>query len=113
MATPYRQQRRIPIRSCVVCRQTSDKRALLRVVRPPAKESDAGPAAPVIVDATGKRSGRGAYVCAEPACIDAAKKRRSFERALAVATGNVPDEIFVQLKAFCAENSHESTQQPG
>lgn len=87
-------ERHTPIRSCVVCRQTSDKRALLRVVRLP--EKDGGQ---VVVDPTGKRSGRGAYVCPEAACIEKAQKQRRFERALSTTAG-VPAELFDELKTL-------------
>lgn len=54
--------RPVPQRTCVACRQKTDKRRLTRIVRTP----DAG----VVVDLTGKRNGRGAYVCDQPACWD-------------------------------------------
>jgi hypothetical protein len=52
----------VPQRTCVVCRRKVDKRQLTRIVR----SSDAG----VVVDPTGKRNGRGAYVCDQVACWD-------------------------------------------
>ncbi|MBD3327713.1 DUF448 domain-containing protein [Candidatus Peregrinibacteria bacterium] len=55
-----RRPRRIPQRMCVICRQRFDKRRLTRLVRTP----DAG----VVVDVTGKRNGRGAYLCDQPIC---------------------------------------------
>lgn len=55
-------QKHIPQRTCVVCQQKRDKRSLTRLVRTP----DVG----VIVDPTGKRNGRGAYVCEQTACWD-------------------------------------------
>ncbi len=58
---PHR-PRHIPQRSCVVCRQKFDKRQLIRIVH----TSDDG----VIIDPTGKRNGRGAYLCDQPACWD-------------------------------------------
>ena len=56
--------RKIPQRQCVACGETRSKRDLVRVVRTPAGE--------VRVDATGKLSGRGAYVCPAPSCVDRA-----------------------------------------
>lgn len=56
--------RKIPQRQCVACGETRSKRDLVRVVRTPAGE--------VRVDATGKLSGRGAYVCPDAACVDRA-----------------------------------------
>jgi hypothetical protein len=52
----------IPQRSCVACRQKFEKRRLTRLVA----TADAG----VIIDPTGKRNGRGAYLCDQPACWD-------------------------------------------
>jgi predicted RNA-binding protein YlxR (DUF448 family) len=57
-------QKHIPQRTCIVCRQHFDKRRLTRVVRTP----DSG----VLIDPTGKRNGRGAYLCDQPACWEKA-----------------------------------------
>ena len=57
-------QRHVPQRTCIVCRRQFDKRRLTRVVRTP----DSG----VLIDPTGKRSGRGAYLCDQVACWDKA-----------------------------------------
>jgi predicted RNA-binding protein YlxR (DUF448 family) len=54
----------VPLRTCVVCRQKTDKRRLTRIVR----TADSG----VVVDLTGKRNGRGAYLCDQPACWEKA-----------------------------------------
>jgi predicted RNA-binding protein YlxR (DUF448 family) len=56
----------VPQRTCVVCRQQFDKRRLTRVVRTP----DSG----VLIDPTGKRNGRGAYLCDQPACWEKATR---------------------------------------
>lgn len=83
--------RRVPIRTCVVCRQTSDKRTLLRVVRVPEKDGGG-----VAADPTGRANGRGAYVCASAECIDKAVKQKRFERSLSV--GSVPPTLGETLK---------------
>jgi len=88
-----RRPKHIPIRSCVVCRQSSDKRTLLRVVRQPEKAGGV-----VTADATGKLSGRGAYVCADEKCIGLAQKQKRFERALAAAPGAIGPELFENLR---------------
>jgi predicted RNA-binding protein YlxR (DUF448 family) len=62
-ATPQR-RRHTPQRTCAVCRTTADKRSLTRLVRTP----DDG----VQVDPTGKRNGRGAYLCDQRSCWDRA-----------------------------------------
>lgn len=66
--------RKVPIRTCVGCRQERPKRELLRIVRTP----DGA----VLFDPTGKRSGRGAYICPRPECLEAARRGQQLERAL-------------------------------
>ncbi len=67
---------RTPQRTCVVCRSTTAKRTLHRIVRTPAGT--------VAYDPTGKAPGRGAYLCGQPDCLDMAVRRRSIQRALKV-----------------------------
>lgn len=67
---------RTPQRTCVVCRSTTAKRTLHRIVRTPAGT--------VAYDPTGKAAGRGAYLCGQFACLDTAVRRRSIQRALKV-----------------------------
>ena len=87
-------QRHVPIRMCVVCRETSVKRSLLRVVR------TAGEDPTVIFDKNGKASGRGAYVCAVKECIEKAVKQKRFERSLNVSS--VPDGLVAELLTAAA-----------
>lgn len=75
------------MRMCVGCREMKPKRDLLRVVRTPEDE--------ITIDFTGKKSGRGAYVCEDEACLTRAIKQRQLERAL---ERPVSEEIMVQLK---------------
>ncbi len=63
----------IPLRSCIVCRRQKDKSELLRIVRQP----DGA----VVIDATGKAAGRGAYVCKSGDCMQTAVKKRALNRA--------------------------------
>ncbi|MCW5882388.1 MAG: YlxR family protein [Anaerolineae bacterium] len=74
-------RKHVPQRTCVGCRQSQGKRVMVRVVRTP----EAG----VVIDPTGKRAGRGAYICADPPCWEAALKGR-LEHAL--KTTLTPDE---------------------
>jgi predicted RNA-binding protein YlxR (DUF448 family) len=71
-----RERRAEPQRTCVVCRATTAKRGLHRIVRTPAGT--------VAYDPTGRAAGRGAYLCGQPACLDMAVRRRSIQRALKV-----------------------------
>jgi uncharacterized protein len=68
--------RKPPVRTCIACRTSSDKRELVRVVRTP--EGD------VHVDASGQANGRGAYVCLAQGCLDTALAKRRFDGALRV-----------------------------
>ena len=79
--------RKIPMRMCVGCRQMKPKKELVRVVR-----SQDGS---VVVDRTSKMPGRGAYLCAEPACLEKAVKARMLDRALDAKVG---PEVLEALK---------------
>lgn len=66
--------RKIPMRMCVGCREMKPKKELLRAVRSPEGE--------VSLDPTGKKAGRGAYVCFNAECLRRALKQRQLDRAL-------------------------------
>ncbi len=74
------------MRKCVACQQMQPKKSLLRIVRTPEQE--------LLLDPTGKKSGRGAYLCMNPACVETAKKKRALEHALSV---KVPAELYEQI----------------
>lgn len=80
-------ERRIPLRKCLGCGEMKEKRQLLRVVH--TKEGATG------VDLTGKASGRGAYLCRNVACFDAARKARRFEKAF---SGQLPETVYDTLR---------------
>lgn len=88
----------IPVRTCVACRETDEKRDLLRVVRLPDGT--------VQYDPRGKISGRGAYVCATEQCINIAKKQRKLERSLKMTA--LPDSLFNELLAICSANAPDN-----
>ncbi len=81
------QQKKIPERKCVLCNERFPKSELIRIVRTPDGE--------VCLDTTGKKSGRGAYVCKSKKCLTSAKKSKRLDRALEAA---VPDEIYAELE---------------
>jgi len=66
--------RKLPQRMCVGCRVMKNKRELIRVVRTPEGSID--------LDTTGKKSGRGAYICADPECLNLAVKGKRLQKAL-------------------------------
>ena len=80
--------RKIPQRQCVGCRVMADKKALIRVVKTPEEE--------IVLDITGKKSGRGAYVCHDIQCLKKARKSRALERAFALT---IPEEVYDALEA--------------
>jgi len=79
-------QRKVPMRMCLGCRERKEKRALVRVVRSPEGE--------VNVDLTGKKPGRGAYVCSNQDCLGKAVKSKALERSLSIS---ISPEIHEQL----------------
>ncbi len=79
----------VPIRTCVACRQTSSKRELLRIVRDPAGS--------VQLDPTGKKPGRGAYLCTVYECWEEALSRGALVRALRT---NITQEDIQTLWSF-------------
>ena len=80
--------RKIPQRQCVGCRTMKDKKALIRVVKTPEDE--------IVLDLTGKKSGRGAYVCPEMECLKKARKSRALERAFDLT---IPAEVYDAMEA--------------
>lgn len=78
--------KKIPQRKCVGCSEMKDKKALLRIVRSPEGE--------ISLDLTGKKNGRGAYVCNDIECIKKAVKEKRLERALESAIG---EEVYQKL----------------
>jgi uncharacterized protein len=81
----------IPQRTCIACRQAKPKRGLVRVVRAPTGE--------VTADPTGKKAGRGAYLCAARPCWENALKKHLLEHAFKTPIG---DDARAALEAFAA-----------
>lgn len=84
-------RKHVPQRSCIVCHAVRPKRELVRIVRTAEGTIE--------VDETGKRSGRGAYLCRQRICWDAARKSRQVERALKIT---LTDEARSQLQDYAA-----------
>jgi predicted RNA-binding protein YlxR (DUF448 family) len=87
-------KRKIPQRMCLGCRENKNKRDLIRVVRTPLGEIE--------VDLTGKKAGRGAYICPSPDCLKKAVKSKGLEKSLRAA---VPESIITLLKQRLEEIS--------
>jgi len=82
------QQKKIPMRQCVGCREMKPKRELIRVVHSPEGE--------IALDFKGKANGRGAYLCPDKECLKKAIKGRALERAF---SATVPDEVYSRLES--------------
>ncbi|MCD8025813.1 MAG: YlxR family protein [Clostridiales bacterium] len=91
-------QRKVPMRKCTGCGEMKEKRELVRVVKSPDVKDGEGnviEAGSVSLDLTGKKPGRGAYVCRNAACFEKARKARRFERAFSC---KIPEEIYEQMQ---------------
>lgn len=80
-------EKKIPERRCSGCGGRFPKGDLIRVLRTPEGE--------VLLDFTGKKSGRGAYLCKNPACLKKARKARRLESALSVP---IPDGVYDRME---------------
>lgn len=83
--------RRQPQRTCIACRDTSDKRTLTRLVR--------GPDGHVRLDGTGRASGRGAYLCDQPQCWERALGRADVLGRALKATLSAEDRAAIRIGA--------------
>lgn len=81
-------EKKVPMRMCVGCREMKPKRELLRVVR--------SPEGVVSIDVTGRKPGRGAYVCRSAECLKTALKQKQLERAFACALDEGVRESLLQ-----------------
>ena len=85
-------QKKIPLRKCTGCGEMKEKKQLVRIVRAPETE---GEPVSISLDLIGKKTGRGAYICNDPACLSKARKARRLEKGFRC---RIPDEIYAQLE---------------
>lgn len=90
-------QRKVPLRMCAGCGEMKPKKELVRVVRAPEKTDGEGNPLPpeIALDLTGKKPGRGAYLCPKGECLKAARKSRRLEKALSC---KIPEEVYDALE---------------
>jgi predicted RNA-binding protein YlxR (DUF448 family) len=88
--------KKTPMRQCIGCREMKPKKELIRVVRSPDGE--------ISVDFKGKKSGRGAYVCPDAACLKKAEKSKALERAFEMT---IPEEVYMLLEKQMEEEHAE------
>lgn len=79
--------KKIPQRSCVICRQKKNKNELIRIVKN--KENE------ISIDRTGKKEGRGAYICDSEECLTKAMKTKALERVL---ENKIDEKFYEELR---------------
>jgi len=90
-------KRKIPMRKCVGCQEMQPKKTMLRVVVSPENEID--------VDTTGKKSGRGSYICYNEECLLQAMKNKGLEKSLKTKlTAELYDKISYTIKRYLLLN---------
>ena len=85
--------KKVPERQCLGCNEHKPKRELLRVVKSPDGE--------ISLDFTGKKSGRGAYICHDLRCLKKARKTRRIDRSLDCT---IPEEIYDNMERELSEH---------
>jgi predicted RNA-binding protein YlxR (DUF448 family) len=79
--------KKIPVRRCVGCQEMKNKKEMIRVIR--TKEGE------FLLDATGKKNGRGAYICPSKECFQKAVKNKGLERSF---KQSIPAEVYEALE---------------
>ncbi|MGI6012313.1 MAG: RNase P modulator RnpM [Ruminococcus sp.] len=78
---------KVPMRKCTGCQEMKNKKEMIRVLKTPEDE--------IVLDATGRKNGRGAYLCFSRECLEKAMKNKGLERSLKTA---IPEEVYETLK---------------
>lgn len=79
--------KKVPQRQCIGCGEMKVKKEMIRVIKTPEEN--------IIIDATGKKNGRGAYICKSSECFLKAVKSKGLERSLKVT---IPREVYEELE---------------
>ena len=89
--------KKTPMRMCTGCGEMKPKKELVRVVRAPERVDENGNPLPpeISLDLTGKKPGRGAYLCRNPECLRLARKARRLERAFSC---QIPNEVYDRME---------------
>lgn len=85
--------KKIPMRMCLGCGEMKPKKELIRAVKSPEGE--------ISIDLTGKRSGRGAYICRSSECFRKARKARRFEKAFSC---QISEQVYDTMEKELSEN---------
>ena len=95
--------KKIPLRMCTGCGEMKPKKELVRVVKAPEKTDEAGNPLPseISLDLTGKKPGRGAYLCRNPECFKKARKARRLEKAFSC---KIEDSVYDRMEEEIGRN---------
>ena len=93
MGTNNMRVRKVPMRQCTGCGERKEKKELIRIIKTPEDLIE--------VDFTGKKNGRGAYICNSTECLKLARKRKSLERSLKTS---IPYEVYQQIEKEMVSN---------
>ena len=91
-------QKKIPMRRCTGCGEQKPKKELVRVVKTPDGE--------ILLDLTGKASGRGAYICNNAECLKKARKSKRIDRTFEMT---IPDEIYEQMEEEISKDDKQQS----
>ena len=80
-------ERKIPMRKCTGCGEMKPKKELVRVVKTPEDE--------ILIDLTGRKNGRGAYICRSVDCLKKARKSKRIEKSFQCG---IPDEVYDKME---------------
>lgn len=87
--------KKVPLRQCIGCGEMKSKKEMMRVIK--TAEGD------ISLDITGKKNGRGAYLCMQKECLQKARKNKGLERSFKMS---IPDEVYQTLdKEFDASEA--------
>lgn len=88
--------KKIPMRQCVGCGEMKDKKEMMRVLK-----SAEGP---IVLDMSGKKNGRGAYLCRTAECLQKARKNKGLERSFKM---KIPQQVYEELEKEFVENGSQ------
>ena len=88
--------KKVPMRQCVGCSEMKSKKEMMRILKTAEGE--------IVLDVTGKKNGRGAYLCISEECLKKARKSKGIERSLKMS---IPSEVYDNLEKEFAESEEE------
>lgn len=78
--------KKVPLRQCIGCGEMKGKKEMMRVIKTPQGD--------ICLDITGKKNGRGAYLCMQKECLQRARKNKGLERSFKMS---IPEEVYITL----------------